>query len=306
VDKQSSRAAAFPTIGFVGLGTMGRRIAARLLSAGYEVHGYNRTPERATELVAQGLVLHDRPRDAAVRADVLFTMVADTEALLAVAHGSVGILAGLRPDAVWIDMSTVDLAQSRQLAERVAALGATLLDAPVSGSVPEAETGTLAMFVGGDDDAYERALPVLTQIASSITHVGGIGDGLALKIAMNISLAVQALALGEGVLLAESSGIEPSRAMDAMLATGVSSPMLRARIPLSGDRAEEPWFTVEQMQNDLRLALELGRDLEVPLPTTALTNEIFSAARAQGRRGEDVIAVVDVLAQLAGRDRGAT
>ena len=110
-----------PTIGFVGLGTMGARIAARLLSAGYEVHGYNRTPERAANLVAQGLVLHDRPQAAAARADVLFTMVTDTEALLAVADGSHGILSGLRPQSVWVDMSTVDVAQSRQLAEQVAA-----------------------------------------------------------------------------------------------------------------------------------------------------------------------------------------
>jgi 3-hydroxyisobutyrate dehydrogenase-like beta-hydroxyacid dehydrogenase len=285
---------------------MGSRIAARLLSLDYEVHGYNRTPGRAVDLVAQGLILHDHPQAAAGRADVLFTMVADTEALLAVADGSHGILAGLRPETVWVDMSTVDLAHSRQLAERADALGAKMLDAPVSGSVPAAEAGTLAMFVGGDNDAYERILPVLTQIASSITRVGGNGDALALKLAVNISLALQTLAFGEGMLLAESSGIEPSVAVKAFLASGVGSPMLQARGPLLLDRPQEPWFTIDLMQKDLRLALEQGRDLEVPLPATALANELLSAARAQGHRGEDVIAIVDVLAELAGRDGAVT
>jgi 3-hydroxyisobutyrate dehydrogenase-like beta-hydroxyacid dehydrogenase len=295
-----------PTIGFVGLGTMGARIAARLLSAGHEVHGYNRTPERAAELVDQGLILHDRPQAAAARADVLFTMVTDTEALLAVADGSHGILSGLRPQAVWADMSTVDVAQSRELAERVHVLGARMLDAPVSGSVPAAEAGTLAMFVGGDNDAYERVLPVLTQIASSTTYVGGNGEALALKLAVNISLALQTLAFGEGVLLAEASGIDPGVAVKALLASAVGSPMLEARGPLFLDRPEEPWFTIDLMQKDLRLALEQGHDLELPLPTTALANEIFSAARAQGRRGEDVVAVVDVLAELAGRSNNSS
>jgi 3-hydroxyisobutyrate dehydrogenase-like beta-hydroxyacid dehydrogenase len=158
------------------------------------------------------------------------------------------------------------------------------------------------MFVGGDNAACERVLPVLQQIASSIMHVGRNGDGLALQHAVNISVALQTLAFGEGMLLAQSSGIEPSQAVSALLASGVGSPMLQERGPLVLDRPEEPWLTIELMQKDLRLALEQARDLEVPLPTTALANEIFSAARANGRRGEDVIAVVDVQAALAGRN----
>ena len=290
-----------PIIGFVGLGRMGSRIAARLLSAGYEVHGYNRTPERAKDLVEQGLILHDRPQLAAARADLLFTLVADTDALLAVAEGSHGILSGLRPNAVWVDLSTVDLAQSRQLAERVDALGARMLGAPVSGSAPAAEAGTLTMFVGGDNGAYERVLPVLTQIASSNKHVGVNGEALAVKLAVNIGLALQTLAFAEGVLLAESSGIDPTLVVEALLASDAASPMLQARGPLLLDRPDEPWFTIDLIHKDLRLALEQGRDIEVPLPTTALAFEIFSAARAQGRRGEDAIAIVDVLAALAGR-----
>jgi 3-hydroxyisobutyrate dehydrogenase-like beta-hydroxyacid dehydrogenase len=300
--RERTPAVAKPTIGFVGLGTMGGRIASRLLSAGYEVHGYNRTPERATDLVDRGLVVHDRPQAPAGRADVLFTMVADAEALRTVAEGSRGIVSGLRSGAVWVDMSTVDLALSRQLAERVEELGASMLDAPVSGGPQAAEAGSLTMFVGGDVGAYERVLPVLEHIASSIMNVGRNGEALALKLAVNISLALQTLAFGEGVLLAEASGIEPRLAVEAFLASAVSSPMLQARGPLLLDRPDEPGFTVELMQKDLRLALEHARDIEVPLPTTALANEIFSAARAQGRRGEDMIAVVDTLARLAGRE----
>jgi 3-hydroxyisobutyrate dehydrogenase-like beta-hydroxyacid dehydrogenase len=305
VEEVENSAVPMPTIGFVGLETMGARIAARLLSAGYEVHGYSGTAGPAVDLVAQGLVLHERAQAAAGRADALFTLVADTEALRAVADGSHGVLSGFRPDAVWVDLSTVDVAYSRQLAERVDALGAKMLDAPVAGSVRAAEEGTLAMFVGGDSDAYECVHPVLTHIASSITHVGRNGDGLALKLAVNLNLALQTLAFGEGVLLAESSGIERSLAVKTLLASDMGSPMLRARGPLLLDRPEEPWLTIELMQRDLRLALEQARDLEVPLPTTALVTEIFSAARAQGRRAEDVIAVVDVLAELAGRRRPA-
>jgi 3-hydroxyisobutyrate dehydrogenase-like beta-hydroxyacid dehydrogenase len=283
---------------------MGRRIAARLAAAGHEVHAHGSAPEQAIRPAGDGLLLYARPQDAASRAEVLFTLVPDTETLLELAEGPHGILSGLRPGAVWVDLSTVDLAQSRQLAERVEALGARMLDAPISGSPSAAETGSLTMLVAGDERSYERVLSVLRQIASPIRYVGGSGDALAMKLAVNISLALQTLAFGEGVRLAESSGIEPDVAVDALLSSAAGSPMLRTFGPLLLDRPEEPWYTIEEMQKDLWLALEHGRHLEVPLPTTALANQIFSIARARGRRDDDIVAVVDVLAELAGRRRG--
>jgi 3-hydroxyisobutyrate dehydrogenase-like beta-hydroxyacid dehydrogenase len=288
------------TLGFIGLGAMGSRMARRLLDAGHRVVGYNRTAAKAQPLVAAGMALAASPRHAAEAADVLFSMVTDSQALDAVAHGPGGVLGGLRPGAIWVEMSTVSPAATRALAAEVTARGATLLDGPVSGSVATLESGQLSFMVGGDATALERVRPYLLAIGPTITHVGPLGLAVTMKIATNLGLAVQMLAFSEAVLLAQKSGIARERAVETLLRSVIASPMIKYRGPFVLGMPEEAWFSVPMMQKDLDLALELGRQSGVPMPATALTQAMLTAARAQGLGDHDFAVVFDVLARMSG------
>jgi 3-hydroxyisobutyrate dehydrogenase-like beta-hydroxyacid dehydrogenase len=288
------------TLGFVGLGVMGGRMAKRLLEAGHTVVGYNRTREKARWLVDAGLRLADSPREVGAACDVVFTMVTDGAALDAVTRGPGGLLAGLRPDAVVVEMSTVSPAAVRALGAEVAARGAALLDAPVSGSPATLEAGQLSFMVGGEAAALERARPYLLAIGPTITRVGELGLAKAMKIAINQVLPVQMLAFSEAVLLAEKSGISRERAVEALLKSVTASPMVKYRGPFVLGMPAEAWFDVGMMQKDLGLALELGRTTGVPLPSVALVNELLNAARGLGLAAYDFAVVFDVLARLAG------
>jgi 3-hydroxyisobutyrate dehydrogenase-like beta-hydroxyacid dehydrogenase len=289
-------------IGFVGLGAMGSRIAGRLLTRGNVVYGTNRTRSKADGLVARGLIWRDSPREVAEQAEMVFSMVSDDAALDAITGGPRGVLAGLRPGSVYVDMSTVSPTTSRTLADRVEALDAVMLDAPVSGSVLAAEAGSLAIMVGGDPAAFARVEPLLRELGQRVTHVGSNGKGLIMKLAVNISLAVQMIAFSEGVLLAERGGVDPKLAIDVLSSSAVGSPMLRTRGPLILDRPAEAWFDVKLMQKDVDLALEQGRRLHIPLPSTANAGELLTRARELGYGSQDIVAVFDVLAQLADAD----
>jgi 3-hydroxyisobutyrate dehydrogenase-like beta-hydroxyacid dehydrogenase len=289
------------TLGFVGLGVMGGGVARRLLAAGHEVHGYNRTPEKAVPLVEQGLILEDTPRAVAATADVVFSMVTNVAALRAVAEGPDGILAGLGPGKVWVDMSTAAPTVSRELAEQVRELGADMLDAPVSGSVSTLEEGRLSVIVGGAEATYEQVRPLLLDIGPTVHRVGDNGQALLMKIAINLSLCVQMAAFAEGLLLAEKDGIERERAVEVMLASVIASPMLKYRGPFVLEMPDEAWFDVSMMQKDMLLALEAGRELDVSMPTTAAANELLTAARAMGLGHHDFAIVYEALARMAGR-----
>ncbi len=288
------------TLGFIGLGAMGGRMAKRLLDAGHAVVGYNRTAAKAQPLVAAGMKLAASPRQVAEAAEVVFSMVTNTEALDAIAHGPDGVLAGLRRGGVWAEMSTVSPAATRRLAEEVKARGAALLDAPVSGSVATLEQGQLSFMVGGDPAALERVRPYLLAIGPTITHLGDNGLAVSMKIATNLGLAVQMLAFSEAVLLAEKSGIARERAVETLLKSVIASPMVKYRGPFVLGMPAEAWFDVGMMQKDLGLALELARERGMPLPMTALTQEFLTAARALGLGAYDFAVVFDVLARLAG------
>jgi 3-hydroxyisobutyrate dehydrogenase len=288
------------SLGFVGLGVMGGRIAKRLLDASHSVVGYNRTQAKAQWLVDAGLKLADTPRAVAEAADITFSMVTGTDAVLAVTEGDDGILAGLSTGKVYVDMTTASPAMSRELAERVRATGARMLDAPVSGSVSTLEQGRLSIMVGGDEAVLERVRPVLLDIGPRVTHVGPNGQAVLMKLAANLSLPVQILAFSEGVLLAERAGIKRDTAVEVLLGSVIASPMLRYRGPFVLEMPEEAWFDVNMMQKDLLLALEAGRDLDVPLPTTALVNEWLTAARAMGLERQDFAVLFEVLSRMSG------
>jgi 3-hydroxyisobutyrate dehydrogenase-like beta-hydroxyacid dehydrogenase len=283
------------TIGFVGLGTMGGNMAARFLAAGHAVYGEERNRAHADDLVDQGLQWRDTPREVAAAAEIVFTSLPDDGVLDAVASGPDGVLAGLSAGQIWVDMSTVSPHASRELAGRVRALGAAMLDAPVSGSVPQVQSGTLTIMVGGDDRAYARVEPLLRELGAP-THVGENGQGLALKLAVNISLAVQMLAFSEGLLLAERSGIDRRLALDVMTQSPIGSPMLKARAPLILDLPDTAWFDIGLMQKDIALALDAARRLAVPLPSAATADQMLTVARASGYEQRDLAGLFDVLA----------
>jgi 3-hydroxyisobutyrate dehydrogenase-like beta-hydroxyacid dehydrogenase len=285
-------------IGFVGLGNMGGNMAARFLAAGYTVYGEERSRTHAEGLVQDGLRWRDTPREVAEAAEIVFTSVPDDDVLETVASGNDGILAGLGADQIWVDMSTVSPRASRALAERVHSRGAAMLDAPVSGSVPQVQSGTLTIMVGGDEHAYARVEPVLRELGTP-THVGENGQGLALKLAINISLAVQMLAFAEGLLLAERSGIDRGLAIDVMTQSPIGSPMLKARAPLLLDLPDTAWFDIGLMQKDIALALDAARQLPVPLPSGATADQVLTVARGLGYERRDLAALFEVLAQMS-------
>ncbi|MGZ6637437.1 MAG: NAD(P)-dependent oxidoreductase [Solirubrobacteraceae bacterium] len=286
------------TIGFIGLGTMGGNMAARYLAAGYTVYGEARDRSSAQWLIDRGLRWVDSPRELADAVDVVMTSLPNDDVVESVATGPDGLLAGLTTGKVWADLSTISPHTSRELAERVRdeGHGATMLDTPVSGSVPQVQTGTLTIMVGGDHDAYQRVEPVL-RVLGTPEYVGENGQGLVLKLAINISLAVQMLAFSEGLLLAERDGIDPHRAAEIMTESAIGSPMLKARVPLVLDKPNETWFDIELMHKDIRLARHAGAELTTSLPTAAVADEILARADQLGYGHRDIAAVHEVLAK---------
>src|ERR1700726_4502827 len=287
-------------LGFVGLGVMGGNMVARLLDKGHRVTGYNRTRSKAQWLIDRGMKWGDTPRAVSAAAEFTFSMVTNAAAINSITEGPDGILAGLGAGKILIDMGTLSPAVSRALAAKVREKGADMIDSPVSGSVITLQEGKLSVMVGGRRETFERAKPVLLDVGPKVTHVGDNGLALAMKIATNLSLAVQMMAFLEGVLLAEKSGIRRDVAVDVLTHSAVASPMIQYRGPFILQQPEEAWFDVNMMQKDMVLAMDLGRQLDVPLPTTAISNEILTAARGMGLANYDFACMFDVLAAMSG------
>ena len=291
------------TIGFIGLGNMGGNMAARYLAAGYPVYGEAQDRAAAQWLIDQGLRWADTPREVAEAVDVVLTSLPDEDIVDAVASGPDGILAGLSEGKLWADLSTISPRASRELAARVRdqGRGATMLDTPVSGSVPQVKSGTLSIMVGGEKPAYERIAPIL-EVLGTPTYIGENGHGLVLKLAINISLAVQTLAFSEGLLLAEREGIESRLAAKVMSESQIGSPMLKLRVPMILDPPDGAWFDIGLMHKDIRLARAAGAEGGAPLPSAAVADEILGQAEGLGFAHRDIATLHEVLASQA--DRG--
>lgn len=287
-------------LGYVGLGAMGGQMVDRLLTKGHTVTGYNRTRSKAQWLIDRGMKWVSSPRAVSEAADVIFVMVTDSTAIEAVTEGPDGLVAGLSPGKVLVDMSTISPAVSRAVAAKVRERGADMVDAPVSGSPVTLQQGKLSVMVGGDRATFDRIKQLLEDVGPKVTHVGANGLALSMKIAHNLSLAVQMLAFSESVLLAEKSGIARETAVDVLTHSVIASPMVQYRGPFVLSTPEEVWFNVNMMQKDLLLALEVGRQLNVPLPTTAVANEFLTAARAMGLAEQDFAVIFKVLARMSG------
>ncbi len=290
-------------LGFVGLGVMGSEMVLRLLEKGHTVTGFNRTRSKAERLIAKGMKSAATPREVAASANFVFSMVTNSAALEAIVEGPDGILAGLAAGKVLIDMSTVSPAFSRTVAAKVRGKGADMVDAPVSGSVVTLQEGKLSVMVGGRKETFDGIAALLHDVGPKVTYVGDNGLALVIKIACNLSLAVQMLAFSEGILLAEKSGIAREVAVEVLVNSAIASPMVKYRGPFVLKLPDQAWFNVNMMQKDMLLALELGRSLDVPMPTTAVTNEFLTSARGMGLVEEDFAVVFDVLASMSGVKR---
>ena len=278
-------------IGFAGLGAMGAGIAQRLLEAGYEVVGWNRTKEKAQPLLDAGMGWADTPRQLAASVDVLFTMLTNTAAIEATADGADGVLAGLREGVVWADISTIAPDASVALGERVRATGASFLDCPVSGSPATLAAGQMSVMVGGDRPAFEHIEDVLRAIGPKVTYIGPSGHAILTKVAINLALVVSVTALAEGLALVEKAGVDRTAAVDAVLGSVIASPVVGYRAPLLLEDTDV-FADVELQQKDLVLAQDLARRLGMAVPTCAATSEMLNAARSSQRADRDFLVSV--------------
>lgn len=275
-------------VGFIGLGNMGSKMVERLLKAGYPVIGYNRTKEKAIPLIRLGMQWADYPIDVVKVCYITLMSLTDDKAILAIMESEHGILPALTNGKLLVDMSTVSPNLSRSIANKVAGNHAYMFDAPVSGNPLMLEKGLVTIMVGGDHGNFLRVNPILESIGSKVFYVGENGQALVLKLAINISLAVQFYAFSEGMLLIQKSGIDMKQAIEIIQQSAMASPGIQQRAPYILTPPEIPLFSIKLMQKDLLLALELGRQLGVPLLNTGITNEALTAACSQNLGEEDL------------------
>ena len=289
-------------VGFIGLGDMGQGIVPRLLAAGHQVTGWNRTADKARPLLELGMGWADTPRQVAEEAEVVLSIVTDAAAVEAVAVGDDGIVSGLPPDGIYADMSTIDPDATRRIAATYAEAGLTMLDAPLSGSPISLEQDKASVMVGGDRAAFERVRPVLEAIGPTVTYIGTSGMAMQMKVAINLCLIVEMVAFSEAVALAEKGGVDRAVAVDAMLKSVVASPVMGYRGPfiLEGNMPDKPLANVTLQQKDMLLALDLGRRQGSPVPLAAAANEMLNAAHGLGLSHRDFVTVFDVYRRLGG------
>jgi 3-hydroxyisobutyrate dehydrogenase-like beta-hydroxyacid dehydrogenase len=283
---------------------MGQLIVPRLMKAGHQVTGWNRSREKAAALIKDGMQWADTPRAVAQQSEIVFSIVTDAKAVRGVALGDDGIVAGIAKDAIFIDMSTIEPEESRAVAAEFVKVGAIMLDGPISGSPVTVTQGNASVMIGGDEKAYERAKPVLLAIGPKVTRIGGNGLACQMKIAVNLLLMVEVICFGEAVALAEKGGVEREVAIDAILKSVAASPVLGYRGPfiLDGKMPKVPLADVTLQQKDMMLALNLGRRLGSPVPLAAAANEMMNACRGLGIDANDFVVAHRVYRKLGGQE----
>jgi 3-hydroxyisobutyrate dehydrogenase-like beta-hydroxyacid dehydrogenase len=290
-------------VGFVGLGAMGAGIVPRLLNAGHRVTGWNRSPEKAASLLKAGMTWAATPRAVAEQTELIFSIVTDAPAVRAVALGKDGILSGLGADGIYLDMSTIAPDASRAISKEFARAGRAMLDAPISGSPVTLAQGRASIMVGGDRAAFERAKPVLLDIAARATFIGESGLAAQMKLAVNLLLMVEVIAFGEAIALAEKGGVAREIAVDAVLNSVAASPVLGYRGPfiLEGKMPEVPLADVNLQQKDMLLVLELARKLGTPVFLATAANEMMNACRGLGLDRHDFVIAHEAYRRLGGQ-----
>jgi 3-hydroxyisobutyrate dehydrogenase-like beta-hydroxyacid dehydrogenase len=292
-------------IGFIGLGLMGSRMAARLINAGYSLTVFDLRESNARAPAQQGAKIASSPRLLAEHVDVVMLSVPDNAAVEQAILGPDGALGGLKAGSSVIDMSTVSPSTSRRVADQVAAAGASMLDAPVSGSTRVAEQGALIIMVGGERDVFQRCRPILEVLGKEIFYLGANGNGLVMKLVANALLGLGMQALAEGIILGEKGGLEKNDLLNVLDHLAVVPPALKDKLENARRREYPEAFSVRNMNKDFGLIMQLARENTTPIPATAVAAQLSQAELARGRR-EDFSAVIRLMEELAGLQEGVT
>lgn len=287
-----------PCIGFIGMGHMGSHMALRLLSKGYALSVYDRTPERTYPLVQHGARAGETPRDVATASDIILSSVADDAALEAVMLGPEGVLAGARPGTICIELSTVSPSTIRRIALLAKEQGIQMIDAPVSGSVPQVDAGSLVIFVGGEQETYQASKPILDVLGTRHFYMGTSGMGATMKLVANALLGLSLQAIAEAMVLGEKAGLERTQLIDVLKETSIVSPRQKTALENAGRRVYPANFPLPLMVKDFGLILRLASALAVPMPATAAAQQAYAIAQARGV-DDDVAAIIAVMEELA-------
>jgi 3-hydroxyisobutyrate dehydrogenase len=288
-----------PKIGFIGIGKMGSRMCVRLLEAGYSVSVYARSREKAGDLEKKGAGWAESPRKLASDCQVLMTSVSDDKAIEAVMFGETGALAGAGPGKVFIDLSTIYPATSQKISEAARELGVSMLDAPVSGSTPQAEQGTLLVMIGGNPKIFEQHQALLSHLGKEVVYIGPSGAGLYMKLAINTLLGIGVQALAEALALGQKAGLDRELLLKVIGSTAVVSPSQKAKLESARKREYPPTFPTRLMQKDFGLVMRLAEECSVPMPAAAAAFQMYSAQKVKD--GElDFGAVIRLMEELSG------
>jgi len=286
-------------IGFIGLGIMGKPMAKNLLKAGYPMVAYDVRPEPLAEVVSAGAAAGHSAKDVASRSEVIITMLPDSPDVEAAALGSGGIIEGANPGSILVDMSSIAPRVSQEISARLAGKGVAMLDAPVSGGEPKAIEGTLAIMVGGPQEAFDQVKDLLGVMGASVLRVGEIGSGNTAKLANQIIVALNIAAVSEALVLATKAGVNPEAVFQAIRGGLAGSTVLEAKVPMMLAGNFKPGFRIELHIKDLVNALKTATELDVPIPLAGRVLEIMQALREEGRARDDHSGIVQFYEKLA-------
>ena len=287
-------------IGWIGLGKMGLPMSTNLLKAGYPLRVYNRTREKTKELADQGAQVADSPKALAAGMDVIISMISDDSALEAVVFGADGVFEGAKAGAIYIDMSTVSPGISARVSEAADKKGIKYLRSPVSGSTALASAGTLTIFASGPKDAYDQCVDIFDCMGQKSFHVGLDEKARYLKLVINMMVGLTSAMTAEALTFGEKGGLDWEQMIDIVNNSAVASPLIGYKAQMLKDRDYAPAFTIAQISKDFDLALDTGRDMDVPMPMTSLVRQLFGTMKARGKGELDFFAYVTLLEELTG------
>jgi 2-hydroxy-3-oxopropionate reductase len=293
------------TVGFIGLGIMGKPMAKNLIEAGHELVVYNRTPKKAEELAGDGVAVAASPREVAGQSDVVVTMLPDSPQVEEVLVGEEGVLEGVKEGALIVDMSTISPVITEELAARAKEKGASMLDAPVSGGDVGAIEGTLSIMVGGSDEDFQRARPLFEAMGKTVTHVGGSGAGQVVKAANQIVVALTIEAVSEALVLGSKAGVAPEKILDVLGGGLAGNKVMEVKREKMLTHSFDPGFRIELHHKDLGIALAAGREYGVTLPVTAIVDQMLQDLRMRGRGDRDHSALLTLIEDSSGHEIGS-
>jgi 2-hydroxy-3-oxopropionate reductase len=291
------------TVGFIGLGIMGKPMAENLIEAGYDLVAYNRTREKAEEL--GGATVAETPKEVAEQSNIIITMLPDSPQVEEVLAGEDGVLEGVQEGALVVDMSTISPVVTEELAEKASERGASMLDAPVSGGDVGAIDGTLSIMVGGNEEDFERVLPLFEVMGKTVTHVGPVGTGQVVKAANQIVVALTIEAVSEALVLGSKGGVPPEKILDVLGGGLAGNKVMEVKREKMLDHSFDPGFRVELHHKDLGIALAAGREYGVTLPVTAIVDQMLETLKMLGRGDQDHSALLTLIEEASGHEIGS-